>query len=84
MKTHPWRRGFKTPPSYGEQEIHSILALIGYHRYRLNISQSQMSELLNTRFKKQAIGSLNTEQLKSFLSQIEKAQSIEELSCLDG
>lgn len=78
-KTHPWKRGFLAPPPEGANEIHSILATVGFHRYRLNISQSQMSEFLTARFNKQAIGSLNTEQLKNFLAEIEKAQSIEEL-----
>lgn len=77
--THPWKRGFKTPPSNGAQQIHSLLVQIGFHRYRLNISQSLVAELLTVRFQKQAVGSLNTEQLKSFLAEIEKAQSIEEL-----
>ncbi len=83
-KNHPWRSGTRTPPADGVEQIHSILAAIGYHRYRLNISQPQMSEILTIKFKKNAVGSLNTEQLKTFLAQIEKAQSIEELQCLDG
>lgn len=78
--THPWKRGFnKTPPTDGAQQIHSLLAQIGFHRYRLNINQSLVAELLTVRFKKKAVGHLNTEQLKSFLAEIEKAQSIEDL-----
>ncbi|VXD15975.1 hypothetical protein PL8927_510009 [Planktothrix serta PCC 8927] len=63
----------------GESIVQAILAKIGYHRYRLNITQSQMAELLNTRFKKSTVSSLNRQQLTDFLTEIETVISIEEL-----
>lgn len=63
----------------GACHVQSILAKIGYHRYRINITQSQMAELLTIRFKKTTVNSLNTQQLEQFLSEIERAISLEEL-----
>lgn len=82
--THPWRNYKRGRPPVsqsedGESVVQVILAKIGYHRYRLNITQSQMAELLNIRFEKSTVSSLNSQQLKDFLAEIEKALSIEEL-----
>lgn len=84
MKTHPWRNYKRGRPPVsqaedGESIVQTILAKIGYHRYRLNLTQSQMAELLTIRFKKSTVSSLNRQQLEDFLAEIENVISLEEL-----
>lgn len=81
--THPWRNYRRGPaisrPEDGESNVQAILSKIGYHRYRLNITQTQMAELLTVRFKKSTVSRLTTQELETFLTEIEQAISLKQI-----
>ncbi|MGL4502233.1 MAG: hypothetical protein ACRC78_16590 [Planktothrix sp.] len=77
---HPWRKyGRYFQPDDGESNVQAVLAKIGFHRYRLNINQTQMAELLTVRFKKPTVSRLTTQELETFLTEIEKVISLEQI-----